>query len=91
MGDGQKQFAVAVLIRKRSQWTEALRTAKALRQSGATVSLFCLGYAPMSLDDAMPDDPGFKCYADTRQEAMDCLSLGEIAEQLKRCNLVIAI
>lgn len=91
MSDGENRFTVAVLIRKTSQWPEALRTGRALRESGATVSLFWLGYAPMSIEYPLPDDPGFKCYADSFQAGMACIAINEIAELLKRCDLVIPI
>jgi hypothetical protein len=87
----KKQLSVAVLIHETSQWSEALRTGRALSETGAAVSLFCLGHAPMTLAYPTSDESGFNCFSDTCQAGMDCLSLNEIAEKLKRCDLVIPI
>lgn len=82
---------VAILIHETSQWSEALRTGKALSGTGATVTLFFLGYAPMSIANPLLDDLCIACYTDTRQQGMDCLPLNEIAEMLKQYDLVITI
>jgi len=86
-----KHLSVAVLIHEISQWSEALRTGKALSETGATVSFFCLGYAPMTVEPPIPHDLGFEWYADACQAGMRWLSLDEIAERLKRFDLVIPI
>ncbi len=82
---------MAVLIHEDSQWSVALRTVKALLENGATVILFYLGIAPMTIENPMPNDPCLECYADTCQMGMDCMSLNEIAERLRQCDLVIPI
>jgi len=89
--DVKKQLSVAVLIHETSQWSEALHTGKALSETGATVSLFCLGYPPLAVDHSIPDDLSLEWYADTCQAGMHCLTLNEIAEKLKCCDLVIPI
>jgi hypothetical protein len=89
--DVKKQLSVAVLIHETSQWSEALRTGKAFSETGATVSLFCLGCAPMTVGHSIPDDIGLEWYSDAFQAGMHCLPLNEIAEKLKRCDLVIPI
>jgi hypothetical protein len=89
--DAGKPTSAAVLIRLSSQWSTALRTAHALLESGATVMLFFLGFAPMTADFPMLKHPGLECYADTRQKNMDYLPVDAIAAILKRCDLVIPV
>lgn len=91
MGACMKQTTVAVLMHEDSQWTDALRTIKTLMENGSAVILFYLGFAPMTIENPMPDDPCLECYADVCQMGMDCMSLNEIAERLRQCDLVIPI
>ncbi len=91
MKDVTKQLSVAVLIHETSQWSEALRTGKVLSETGATVSLYCLGYPSMTVEKPIPDGLGLEWNADTCQAGMNCLTMNEIAEKLKRCDLVIPI
>ena len=91
VGAHRKPTSVAVLIHGDSQWPNALRTANALLESGATVNLFCLGYAPMTLENPMPNGKYLECYADACQLGMGCISLNEIADKLKHCDLVIPL
>jgi len=88
--DTNIKTSVAVLIHHPSQWTEALNACKALRASGASVALFCLGQAPLTVE-APPDDLRIECYTDTFQIGMDCLPLQVIAERLKQSDLVIPL
>ena len=82
---------MAVLIHEDSQWSVALRTVKALLENGATVTLFYLGMAPMTIENPMPNDPHLECYADSCQTGMDCMPLNEIAKRLRQCDLVIPL
>jgi len=91
LGAFKKQTLAAVLIHEDSQWSDALSTASALLESGATVILFYLGYAPMTIENPMPKDQCLECYADACQIGMDYMPLNEIAEKLKQCDLVIPI
>ena len=91
MKDTGKFTSAAVLIRLTSQWSTAQRTVRALLESGTTVTLFFLGFAPMTADYPMPEHPGFECYADTRQKNMDYLPIDAIAAILKRCDLVVPV
>jgi hypothetical protein len=83
--------SAAVLIRSTPQWSTALRTTLALLESGATVKLFFLGYAPMTIENPVPDSWGVACYADDRQQNMDYLPMDAIAAILKQCDLVIPV
>jgi hypothetical protein len=89
--DVKKQLSVAVLIHETSQWSEALRTGKALSETGAAVSLFYLGCTPINVEHRIADDVRLEWYSDTCQAGMQCLSLNEIARKLKGCDLVIPI
>jgi hypothetical protein len=83
--------SAAVLIRISSQWTTARHTIQALLESGATVMIFFLGFAPMTADYPIPDGPDLECYADTRQPNMVDLPIDAIAAILKRCDLVVPV
>lgn len=91
MEDTGKFTSAAVLIRLTSQWSTAQHTVRALLESGTTVMLFFLGFAPMTADYPMPEQPGLECYADTRQKNMDYLPVEAIAAILKRCDLVVPV
>lgn len=91
MKDTRQFTSAAVLIRLTSQWPTAQRTIRALLESGATVMLFFLGFAPMTADYPMPEHPGLECYADSRQKNMDYLPVDAIAAILKRCDLVVPV
>ena len=91
MEDTPRVTSAAVLIRLSSQWSTAQRTVRALLESGATVMLFFLGFAPMTADCPIPNHPGFECFADTQQKNMNCLPVDTIAEILKQCDLVIPV
>jgi hypothetical protein len=78
-------------MRLTSQWPAALRTTRALVDSGATVMLFFLGYAPMTVDYPMLDELGVECFADTRQKNIEYLPVDAIAAILKQCDLVIPV
>ena len=83
--------SAAVLIRLTSQWSTARRAVRALLESGATVTLFFLGFAPMTADYPMPEHPCLECYADSRQKNMEYLPVDAIAAILKRCDPVIPV
>jgi hypothetical protein len=89
--DAKQPTSAAVLIRLTSQWSTALRTTRALLESGATVMLFFLGYAPMTVENPLPENPDVECYADARQKNMESLPMDAIAAILKQCNLVIPV
>ena len=91
MGDVRQSPSTAVLMRLTSQWPAALRTTRALVDSGATVMLFFLGYAPMTVDYPMLDELGVECFADTRQKNIEYLPVDAIAAILKQCDLVIPV
>jgi hypothetical protein len=84
-------ISAAVLIRLTSQWPTAQRTVRALLESGATVMLFFLGFAPMTADYPVPEHPCLECYADSRQKNMDYLPIDDIAAILKQCDLVVPV
>jgi hypothetical protein len=86
-----KRPSAAVLIRLTSQWSTVQRTVRALLESGATVMLFFLGFAPMTADCLLPEHPDIEYYADTRQENMRFLPIDAIAAILKRCDLVVPV
>jgi hypothetical protein len=87
----RKVTSAAVLIRLSSQWSTARCTVRALLESGATVMIFFLGFAPMTADYPLPEHPCLECYADSRQKNMAYLSVDAIAAILKRCDLVIPV
>ena len=91
MGGDDKRTAVAILVKNPSQWRGARRTARELLSSGATVTLFCLGHEPMTMEIRPGDSLGIEYCADTCQAGMRSMSLEEIARKLKRCDLVIPI
>jgi hypothetical protein len=87
----RKIASAAVLIRMTSQWSSAQRTVHALLESGATVMLFFLEFAPMTADYPVPAHPCLECYANSRQENMDYLPMNDIAAILKQCDLVVPV
>ena len=87
----RKIASAAVLIRLTSQWSTARHTVGALLESGATVMLSFLGFAPMTADYPLPEHPCLECYADSRQKNMEYLPVDAIAAILKRCDLVIPV
>ena len=89
--DTRQSTSTAVLIRSTSRWPTALRTTRALLDSGATVMLFFLGYAPMTADYPLLEDIGVECFADTQQKNMGHLPVDAIAAILKHCDLVIPV
>lgn len=91
MKDTGRKTSAAVLIRMTSQWSTAQRTVRALLESGTTVMLFFLGFAPMTADNPMLEHPDLECYADSRQKNMECLSIDAIAAILKQCDLVVPV
>jgi hypothetical protein len=91
MEDIGNPTSAAVLIRLTSQWPTVRRTVSALLESGATVMLFFLGFAPMTAEYPLPEHPDLECYADTRQENMRCLPMDAIAAILKQCDLVVPV
>ncbi len=91
MGEIKGHTSAALLINATSQWSQALRTGKALAEAGTAVTLIFLGQAPLSIENPMPGEFGVQCFADTCQIGMQSLSLNEIAERLKQCDLVIPL
>ena len=91
MFEAGKQTLVALLVQNAAQWPDVRRAGKAFLDSGATVLLVCLGHDPMSVENPMPEAQHLKCYADTYQAGMERLSLEEIAQRLKPCDLIIPL
>lgn len=91
MEETGKSTSAAVLIRPTSQWSTARRTVRALSESGATVMLFFLGFAPMTADYPTLEHPNLEYYADTRQKNMDYLPVNAVAAILNRCDLVVPV
>jgi hypothetical protein len=91
VGRGESKALVAILIQQSSRWPLALRTGRALRQTGATVTLFYLGWESMAVDASILHESCNACYAGNCRMGMERLPLEEIALRLKQCDLVIPI
>lgn len=91
MGKGGSKALVAILIHHPSRWPLALRAGQALRETGATVTLFCLGRESIAIDASILHEFCDACYSDACQIGMEHLPLEEIALRLKQCDLVIPI
>jgi len=91
LGEIKGHTSAAILINATSQWSQALRTGKALAEAGTAVTLIFLGHAPLTVENPVPGEPGIECFADTSQMGMRSMSLNEIAEKLKHCDLVIPL
>lgn len=91
LGEIKGHTSAAILINSTSQWSQALRTGKALAEAGTAVTLIFLGQAPLTVENPMPGEPGVQCFADRCQIGMESLSLDEIADKLKQCDLVIPL